>query len=375
MSSQQDPTPIFFAFPDGVLDYVCPECTALCCRGQGFAGSIKREMNFLFRKYPPLAGMVTAKESSIVTCSTPAGRCYFLRADNLCQIEVENGQRYKPGVCLLFPFNDLHRIGKTVVVAPHFMCPLRLRLPADPDRVQGSHAKIEATVRETGLLEPEFLKRFVTVVTLPEGVGERTALRLETEFRDRCAQALGHGTFRKLLEESSADVSDLRSFRKRVTEVMRWTTPRQAAVRDGIDDLLLALAPTMRLEVLHHSSEGLLRFLTVAEILARRAFTMSVSLPTPQGVYSVLEDMRPMLQLLAWSDDAPDLKKVTLKSPTFGDPNLVYAADMFLHKLPTRGVLRALEAAVKPLPSPADRTALVQQVAATVSNASRRRPV
>src|SRR5687768_9293505 len=40
---------IFFAFPDGVFHHVCAECTALCCRGQGFAGSLKREMNFIFR--------------------------------------------------------------------------------------------------------------------------------------------------------------------------------------------------------------------------------------------------------------------------------------------------------------------------------------
>src|SRR5436190_18591512 len=151
MSSNPDSTSIFFAFPDGVLDYVCAECTALCCRGQGFAGSTKREMNFLFRKYPPLAGMVIMRESSVVTCSTPAGRCFFLRNDNLCQIEVENGKKFKPGVCLLFPFNDFYRIGKTVVVAPHFLCPLRLKLPAEPGRVEGTHAKVDAMVRETEL--------------------------------------------------------------------------------------------------------------------------------------------------------------------------------------------------------------------------------
>ena len=33
-----DQPEIFFAFPDGVFHHVCAECTALCCRGQGFAG-------------------------------------------------------------------------------------------------------------------------------------------------------------------------------------------------------------------------------------------------------------------------------------------------------------------------------------------------
>src|SRR5215510_6203950 len=170
MTSHHDNVPLFFAFPDGVLNYVCAEGTALCCRGQGFAGSVKREMDVLFRKYPPLAGMVIERQRTIVTCSTPTGRCFFLRQDNLCQIEVENGRGFKPGVCLLFPFNDFYRIGNTVAVAPHFLCPLRLSLPAEPNRVEGSHAKIEQTIRETALLEPEYVKRFVTDVTLPAGV-------------------------------------------------------------------------------------------------------------------------------------------------------------------------------------------------------------
>ena len=85
--------------------------------------------------------------------------------------------------------------------------------------------------------------------------------------------------------------------------------------------------------------------------------------------------MRPMLQLLAWADEAPELKKTNLKSPSFGDPNLTYASETFLHTMPACGVLGALEKAVQPLQSPADRTALVQQVAAVVGNASKRRPL
>ena len=42
---------LFFAFPDGVYHYVCAECTALCCRGQGFGGSLEREMRTLLQIY------------------------------------------------------------------------------------------------------------------------------------------------------------------------------------------------------------------------------------------------------------------------------------------------------------------------------------
>jgi hypothetical protein len=72
--AENDLMDIFFAFPDGVFHHVCAECTALCCRGQGFAGSLKREMNFVFRNYPPLASLVTEREGDIVTVATPTGQ-------------------------------------------------------------------------------------------------------------------------------------------------------------------------------------------------------------------------------------------------------------------------------------------------------------
>src|SRR5437764_772500 len=88
MTMLSDSPDLYFAFPDGVLHHACPECTALCCRGQGFAGSAKREMNFIFKNYPQFGGMVQEREGDVVTCATPMGRCFFLRDDNLCQIEV-----------------------------------------------------------------------------------------------------------------------------------------------------------------------------------------------------------------------------------------------------------------------------------------------
>ena len=86
-------------------------------------------MNFIFKNYPQFGGMAQEREGDVVTCATPMGTCFFLRDDNLCQIEVTHGRVKKPGVCLLFPFNDFYRIGNALAVAPHFMCPIRLNLP------------------------------------------------------------------------------------------------------------------------------------------------------------------------------------------------------------------------------------------------------
>ena len=362
----------FFAFPDGVFHHVCAECTALCCRGQGFAGSLKREMNFVFRNYPPLASLVTEREGDIVTVATPTGRCFFLRNDNLCQIELDHGRARKPGICLLFPFNDFSRIGNTLVVAPHFMCPLRLNLPAAPGKVEGTHANVAKAIKETNLGEPDYVRGFVGTAKLPSGKTASQVLEREREFCNRCTESLGKSRFRDVLAASSEDPSALWSFRKRVAKLLGWSVPAQPETRDALDDILIASAPAYRVESLFLSDEALLRFLTLSELLVRRVFSMSIGAPTLQGVYGVIEDMRPALRLLAWGDAKPPLKKISLKSPEFGDTNLVDSAQKFLNWLPVKGVLPALEKALPPKFSTADRIVVIRQSADTVDPAIRR---
>jgi hypothetical protein len=375
MTPQEDFPELYFAFADGVFHHVCAECTAICCRGQGFAGNLNREMKFIFRTYPQLASLVTEREKDVVTCATPAGRCFFLRNDNLCQIEIEHGRAKKPGICLLFPFNDFSRIGDTVVVAPHFMCPLRLNLPAAPGRVEGTHANIEQALRETEMLDPGYVRGHIGKAALPSGRSAGEIVRRERTFRDACAAEFGRGSFLEVLEARSSDVAGLQDFRRRVARLLAWTAPGKPNGRDALDDILLAIAPALRLESLHHSDEGLLRFLALCEMLVRRVFVMSQGGATLQGVYGVIEDMRPAIRLLAWADEAPALKKTALKSPEFGNPNLVSSAQKFLNWMPSRGVLPALEKAFDPRFSAADRTVLIRQTADVVDPAVRQRPL
>jgi hypothetical protein len=372
MHAENDLMDIFFAFPDGVFHHVCAECTALCCRGQGFAGSLKREMNFVFRNYPPLASLVTEREGDIVTVATPTGRCFFLRNDNLCQIELDHGRARKPGICLLFPFNDFSRIGNTLVVAPHFMCPLRLNLPAAPGKVEGTHANVAKAIKETNLGEADYVRGFVGTAKLPPGKTATEVLKREREFCDRCTESLGKAQFRDVLAASSEDPSALWAFRKRVAKLLGWTLPPQQDSRDALDDILIASAPAYRVESLFLSDEALLRFLSLAELLVRRVYSMSIGAPTLQGVFGVIEDMRPALRLLAWGDAKPPLKKVSLKSPEFGDSNLVDSAQKFLNWMPVKGVLPALEKALPAEFKTADRIVVVRQSADTVDPAIRR---
>ena len=352
--------PIYFAFPDGVFHHVCPECTALCCRGQGFAGNLKREMGFLLEQYPPLAAFVTDRERNLITCSTPTGQCFFLRSDNLCQIEVQYGKARKPGVCLLFPFNDFYKIGETVVVAPHFMCPLRLHLPSAPGQVEGTHARLEEAIKETAVLEPEYVRNYIAESTLPQSETADEVIPREIKFRDLCGAGLGRMRFQEVLEKSGG--SGLKSFRNRVIKLMKWPKPEANGTRDHIDDLLLAVAPALRMEVLNHGGDGLLRFLSIAEIVIRNGSKMSQAVPTLQSVYGLVDDMRPLIRLLTWGDDSPALKKTRLKSPQLGDPNLVFAAHNFLHSVEASGVLPSLEKVFRPEFSGADRNALVFQL-------------
>ena len=100
-------------------------------------------------------------------------------------------------------------------------------------------------------------------------------------FRDRCSQALGKARFRDVLAASSDDPAALWAFRKRVVKLLSWTMPAQPETRDPLDDILIASAPAYRVESLYHSDEGLLRFLVLAELLARRVYTMSIAASNP----------------------------------------------------------------------------------------------
>jgi len=329
-------------------------------------------MNFIFKNYPPLASLVTEREGDVVTVATPAGRCFFLRNDNLCQIELDHGRARKPGICLLFPFNDFSRIGNTLVVAPHFMCPLRLNLPASPGKVEGTHASVAKAIQETAMGEADYVRGFVGTAKLPTGRTAQEILQRERSFRDMCGEALGRAKFRDVVEENSASPAELRSFRKRVAKLLSWSVPAQTEDRDGIDDILIASASAYRLESLYHTDEGLLRFLTLAELMARRVYQMSLSPATLQGVYGVIEDMRPALRLLAWDDEQPPLKKVVLKTPEFGDTKLMASAQKFLNLMPSRGVIPALEKAFGPKFTADERMVIVRQSADVVDPAVKR---
>lgn len=357
-------TPIYMAFPDGVFHYVCAECTALCCRGQGFAGSLKREMPALLKIYPLLGRAAVSRQGSMLSFGTPAGRCFFLEEDNLCKIEKDHGKALKPGVCSLFPFNRFARIGSVLAISPHFMCPIRLQVPARPGHVEGTHAAVESAARASGLLDPEYIEGYMPSVNLHASLDADAVVNREISFRDRCSQSIGRRGFYQTLREQAAKPAELDLFVKRAAQILGLGPASKHRKRDNVDDLLLALAPSHRLSLLHTSSEAMLRALAIDEILLRPMMSLSTIPMTPQGANSVLNNISPAVRLLARGDEKVEFAaNANLKSAPFGDADMTLSAFAALRKISGgTGVLQALEQAIKPGMPISDRSALLIQL-------------
>lgn len=352
------------AFPDGVFHYVCAECTALCCRGQGFAGSLKREMPALLSIYPLLGRAAVSRQGSMVSFGTPLGRCFFLDEDNLCRIEKDHGKSLKPGVCSLFPFNRFARIGDVVAVFPHFMCPIRLCVPAQPGQVEGAHAAVESAARASGLLDREYVESYIPSVGLHASLDAEAVVKRELSFREACSRSIGQESFYETLKKESAARGDLEDFIRRASKVLGLEADSEPRKRDGIDDLLLALAPSHRISLLHTSSEAILRDLAIGELIVRQMAPLSTIPISLQGVNSLLSNVSPAVRLLARADEKLELaSNANLKSAPFGDADMALSAFAALRKISGgTGVLQALEQAIKPGMPISDRSALLIQL-------------
>lgn len=365
---------LYFAFPEGSLQYVCEECDALCCRGQGFAGSLKREMGPLLQIYPTLGAFATDRRGDEVTFTTPAGRCFFLQDDRLCRIHLEHGLALKPAVCRAFPFNRLVRIGTTVAVAPHFMCPLRLVSPARPEEVESAYDRVAWNLRESGLLAaPEALSG-AERPRLPAGVTARAAVAREVQLRERCAAALGRGTFRSVLEAAAADPAAFRAAPPRVLSLLGCAEP--AGEPDEIDAVLLAIAPALRLSLLPLPADGMLLALAAAEGLVRSAGSLSGRTPTPQAAWSIAAGAMPLLLLLGRGDAPVGLRPGSRppRLPPFGGARSALAAYTFLRLgAGPAGTLELLERAAEETGDLVERTVLLRRLGEIVERTRPRR--
>jgi len=115
---------VYFTWPDRRFRYDCRSCGA-CCKGHGIGIDVAGgELVQLLGRRPELRSFLRRRGDAI-TAFNPRDRCWFLAADGLCRIEVEDGRAAKPASCRLFPFNRVFRIGDyTVVDYNSVICPL-----------------------------------------------------------------------------------------------------------------------------------------------------------------------------------------------------------------------------------------------------------
>lgn len=348
---------IYFAFPDRAYHYDCAQCDALCCRGHGIGTSAK-ETPGLLASFPALGFAAVKSGAQGADFTNPAGDCFFLTSQNLCRVEQEQGRHAKPGVCVVFPFNDFSRFGDVVIVRPHFLCPLRLA----PNEGVGRHAEIEKSILETGVLSRAFAQPGPEI----SAAKARTVIRREENFRDECAVAIGKDRFDEVLERMAEDPAELRRWRERVLRL--WGIPFALGPRDDLDDILLALAPPLRVRGLLLRERTRLRILSLAGAYARGLRGLGGGRNTLQGTHHLIVNLFVLFRFFAHGNEALMLRSPGLiEGVEFQNPLLTFAFFEVLEKLQNGSKLfDALDAALPPKLTNLERTIFFHQLARRV---------
>jgi|GEM_PF-1579857 len=376
-TKKRDKVPIYMAFPDGVFHYVCRECTMVCCyRSAEFDGSFRDEIAQLVQLYPAMEITAIRRRGDVVKFATPSGRCYFLDADNRCGVEVRHGKEIKPVACRVFPFNNYYRAGRIFVVGLNFLCPLKLEIGAAPGQVEGDHARIEAHLRQSPYMDPSYIDS-MRKLEVPPGLKAADELAVEAEFRDFCSESLGQKQFVETLRSATAEPGELDAFVASAGGLLNLDVSLRPATRDHIDDLLLALAPMLRLNILNLTADKRLRVLALSELVLRRLLTITGTQPigpadasTPKGAFEILTRVAPALNLLAIADDPVRTSKQALKRlPPFGDAEMTFAAFELLRAAANgQPLFERMHTSLERLPV-VDRMALLMELAPFVGQA------
>lgn len=360
-----DHTP-YLAFPDGILHHVCAECDALCCRLGNFGGTIGREMGRVLNLYPGLQSSVYSQSGNYVSIIAPSSGCFFLDSDNLCRIEKDHGKSLKPSVCLLFPFNTINRIGNTVVISPHFKCPLRLVLPAHAGSVEGTHDTIKQMVRELDFMNEQYLETFAARLPFHPTATAEDVVSREVHFRDTCSERIGTARFSELLRDQSTNSREFdRNLSRSLTILGLSEDSLDGRVsHDNIDDLFVALAPTLRLNLLRLPADGILLALRLSEMVFRQTMSITSNPPTLQGAFTISSGIGPALRLIGLIDEPVGLNKsAPPNAPPGWNDDLKLAARMILRQAQgATGALELLERAIPPSFPTSDRSAVLLQI-------------
>jgi hypothetical protein len=355
------------AFIDGSLDYSCSTCPTNCCKGIGFGGIEQGPISTLIDNHPELLPWIQSREKGFIMLGTPQSGCFFLDNDGLCRIELTSGRSAKPTLCIMFPFNQLGRIGNHLIVRPYFRCyHLEPVVPPRPGSVAGTHSAILRDLQATGMA-----KQGLPEIAIPAGEDADAILAREREWLAICSDALGR---RRLVDAAagfSKDAAGLSDFVLRAVKLLGLTMAEERHPRDRFDDLLLILSPIMRMDLLMLGAEGLLRATTLAQMLVRQSFVGSAAPATLADLAYFLDMVRPILAVLGRGEEPfqplvnwqPDGACPTLDSP---EQKMAFGAMVILTGK-GYGTLRALEEALSTVTRPVERVLFIRCLSVLLS--------
>jgi hypothetical protein len=197
-------------------------------------------------------------------------------------------------------------------------------------------------------------------------------LERETAFRDLCARGLGQRRFLETLQEASADERRLLLHVSRAGRLLGLERVSRRRERDRLDDLLLAVASPLRLSMLSLSSEAILAALALGEAAARQLVPLGTGDPTLQTVYKLVTSFAPALMLLALGDEPMPVPQGDMTVAPLGSPELCLAAYVAAREGGSAtGTLAALEKAIPPAMSLADRSVLLNFLGAEVMHVAK----
>jgi len=336
----------YLAFPDGALTYDCKSCTACCCRGPALAFTPDELETFPDAERASLAARLLS--GPYVYLDVGSGGCQLLDRRNRCTVALRSGKSAMPLLCRLFPLSLAVRVGRFLALRPHFhACPLRLVKPPRAG-LPGGHADVAEALAGQGLV-PFNLHE----ARLPMGDSDDIVIGREIEFRDRCTVELsGRARWPNLgttAEEAAAEES-LRCLG------LPFGTPTR-----GADAMLLALAPSLRLSLLHLPVQRLDAALEILRRLLVRA--VAGRSREASGAFLALHGLIPAAGLLAFGGEPLAVVPAVPCLPRFRQLRLSLAAAVLLRDLKAgMGVVPALGRAMDESFCTAERLAFLVQM-------------
>lgn len=311
---------VYFPFASGRLAYDCAGCGATCCKGHGYQSCRGAELDTQLRIRPEVRFFVDATTASaaMVRVRNFSPACFFLAADNRCDIHRAHGMAAKPETCRFFPFNQFMRVDDHLLVLPHpAICPLFVTDAIGVHR-ESDHAALLDAMAERGIAA-----RPLPAVVL--GGSASAIVRRERRIVAAAASfstVAGYEPFaaRQLALERSGDVppasddsdaaqTEIAAFSELLWTVLDASKPVDDPVVTG---LAIALSPLVRAYVVFRAAdataartemddERLPFFLTAAHALAMLASKAGTPM-TYQTMTQLFRDAHQLLAMLAYLD-------------------------------------------------------------------------